>query len=332
MVRNVCLGVFLTLAAAPLCAQEWAAKMFEGPTVHDFGTVAAGAKAEYEFVFKNLYLEDIHIAGVTASCGCTTPFVKNSRDTLKTYEKSAIVARFNTDRFQGDRGATLTVYIDRPFSAVVQLQVKGYIRRDVVFNPGSVQFGNVEQGTAIEKTVAVNYAGRSDWRIVDLKSSNPHIKAEVTPVSTNGPYINYNLRVRLDKDAPTGYLRDHIVLVTNDYRLQQVPVAIEGVVQSGITVNPGTLFMGVVKPGEKVTKKLVITGKKPFKVLSITSDGKAFEFDTAGLNEARPVHIVPVTFTAGEENGKVAKTIRIVTDLGDTKPELTAYAMVSAQQ
>ncbi len=116
------------LAASPLFGQEWARKMFK-VTEHDFGTCARNARAEYEFVFENLYMEDVHVAGVRTSCGCTTPSVVNP--TLKTYEKGAILAHFNTDHFLGQRGATLTVTIDKPFYAEVQLHVSGYIRSDV---------------------------------------------------------------------------------------------------------------------------------------------------------------------------------------------------------
>ena len=35
----------------------------------------------------------------------------------------------------------------------------------------------------------------------------------------------------------------------------------------GITVSPTALFMGVVQPGQKVTKQLVVKGKKPFRIL-----------------------------------------------------------------
>ncbi len=131
MFRRMGLGLFVALAAcSSLSAQDWALKMFE-TTSHDFGTVAAGAKAEHEFVLKNIYLEDVHIASVTASCGCTIPSVRN--DTLKTYQKGAVVATFNTAQFQGARGATLTVVFDRPYPAVVQLQVTMPVLR-----PGAV--------------------------------------------------------------------------------------------------------------------------------------------------------------------------------------------------
>ena len=66
---------------------------------------------------------------------------------MKTYEKGAIVADLNTNSFYGQRGATITVVIDRPFYAVVQLHDRGYIRTDVVVDPGSIELGSVDQGS-----------------------------------------------------------------------------------------------------------------------------------------------------------------------------------------
>src|SRR3972149_6317108 len=167
------LFVLIVSAASSLTAQEWARKMFQ-ESEHNFGTCARNAMAEYEFVFENLYLEDVHVVGVRTSCGCTTPRVENP--TLKTYEKGAIVAHFNTDRFLGQRGATLTVTIDKPFYAEVQLHVRGYIRSDVVVEPGSVKLGTGDQGRAVEQKVVVNSTGRSKWKILDVRRANPHLK------------------------------------------------------------------------------------------------------------------------------------------------------------
>ena len=95
MLRRACLGLVLCIFAChPCLGQEWARKMFK-VTEHDFGSVARGAKAEFRFVFENLYLEDIHVSDVRTSCGCTTPSVETPL--LKTYEQGAILAHFNTD-------------------------------------------------------------------------------------------------------------------------------------------------------------------------------------------------------------------------------------------
>jgi hypothetical protein len=307
-------------------AQEWAMKMFKA-TEHNFGTVIRDAKTEYPFEFENLYMEDVHVASVRTSCGCTTPRIENA--TVKTYEKGAIVAHFNTDTFSGQRGATVTVTIDKPFYAEVQLHVKGYIRTDVMVNPGSVQFGSIDQGTGYLQKVNVNYnGGSSNWKIVDVKSDNPSITAEAVETNRNYGQANYQLKVTVNNKTPVGYLNDHLTLVTNDN--QKIPVLVEGRIEPAVSVSPAALFMGVVQPGQKVTKQLVVKSKKPFKIVSITCEDKSFEFaDEKDKDTAKPVHLVPVTFMAGDDLGKIVKTIKIQTDQGQFTPELSAYAVVT---
>ncbi len=317
----------LVPAASPCFAQQWAAKMFK-TTEHDFGTVARGSKAEFDFTFSNLYVEDVHIVTAFSSCGCTSVAVV--KPTLKTYEEGAIRAVFNTPSFVGSRAATITVIIDKPMPAEILLHVRGVIRGDVLFEPGSVQLGDVQQGTPVERKVRVNRSGWSDWQITDVTSSNPHISAKVISSSRQNGWTTTDLSVTLDKDAPAGYLQDHLLLVTNEGRSIQMPLAVEGRVVSTLTVSPSSLFMGIVQPGQAVTKLLVVKGARPFRVLSITCEDKAFKFGAAG-GEAKLVHVIPVTFVAGNTEGKVTKTIRIVTDLGQAAPELSAYAVISSQ-
>lgn len=325
--KSIVVALLIVLAAAPCLGQDWARKMFQ-TSEHDFGSVARGAKAEYRFVFENLYMEDVHVVGVRSSCGCTTPTIENP--TLKTYEKGAVLAHFNTDTFLGQRGATLTVTIDKPFYAEVQVHVRGYIRSDVVVEPGSVQFGSIDQGTGFNQTVAVNYMGRGDWKILDVKSANPHITAKAVESGRSGAQVSYSLKVLVDGETPAGYLNDHLMLVTNDGNSQQIPVLVEGRVVPSITVSPTSLFMGVVEPGQKVTKQLVVRSKKPFRILGVACDDKSFEFDTSKEEDAKELHLIPVTFTAGTDAGKVVKSIKIETDQGQMTPELAAYAVVAA--
>ena len=70
---------------------------------------------------------------------------------LKTYAQGTIVAIFNTTAFLGQHGATITVVLDKPFYAEVQLHVSGFIRSDVQIEPGSVQMGQFEQGSRPSK-------------------------------------------------------------------------------------------------------------------------------------------------------------------------------------
>jgi hypothetical protein len=330
MFRNLgWIGLCIVTFSLPASAQEWARKMFKEDT-HNFGTVARSAKAEHRFTFENLYLEDIHVAGVRTSCGCTTPSVENS--TVKTYEKGAILAHFNTDTFLGQRGATLTVTIDKPVYAEVQLHVKGYIRSDVLVEPGSVQFGAVDQGTAWQQYVNVNYqGGNPQWKITGVKSFNPHLRPQITETARNYGQTTYKLNVIVDKETPPGYLNEPVALLTSDPQNPQIPVLVEGRIESGVTVNPTALYMGKVQPGQKVTKQLIVKSKKPFKILGIKCDDKSFELTLPAGQEPKSVYIVPITFVAGADLGRIVKTIQIQTDQGKMTPILSAYAVVAKQ-
>ncbi|MCA9163049.1 MAG: DUF1573 domain-containing protein [Planctomycetales bacterium] len=306
-----CSAVGLFLLAAPVSGQEWAKKMFE-VTSHDFGTVARGAKSEYEFVFSNIYKEDIHIASVRTSCGCTTPTVTKSL--LKTYEKAAVRAKFNTDSFQGNRSATITVTIDKPYFAEVQLNVHGYIRGDVVFEPGTVNLGEIEQGKAGQSQTTVSFFGRSDWKIVDVRSANDNFEVELDERERSGAAVRYTMLVRLKDTAPPGFINDQLTLVTDDSTLRTIPLPVEGHVVPALTVSPAALHLGVLQPGETVTKKLVVRAKQPFSVTNVDCGGDCFQFEKPAGE--KNLHFVSVTFTAGESPGKVSETIRITTDRG----------------
>ena len=303
--------LLLVTSASNADAQAWARKMFKA-TSHDFGTVAKGSKTEYEFEFQNIFEEEVHVAGVRSSCGCTEPQV--TKQDLKTWEKSSIRAVLNTRSFVGPRTATLTVIFDRPYYAEVQLSVRGHIRSDVLFTPGSVAFGEIEQGRGAEQAVSVSYAGRGDWKIVDVRSANPSFEVELTDGPRQSGRVSYTMLVRVKGDAPVGYLQDQLTIITNDSYKSSLELPVEGRVVSPLTVSPPSLFLGVLKPGETVEKRLVVKGTKPFKILGIECEGDCFKFQTS--DKATAAHLVPVTFTASETPGKFSQKMQIRTDLG----------------
>lgn len=327
---RILVGAFLLAICipGPAGAQEWANDMFETRS-HDFGSIARGAKTEFAFPLKNIYVEDVHIASVRSSCGCTVPRIEKA--TLKTYERGAIIAEVNTRAFLGTKNATITVTFDKPFPAEVQLHSKAFIRKDVVLTPGSVDFGEVEERQVKEQVVQVDYAGRDNWKILEVRSDNPHVRGEVVERHRGGGLVGYDLKVTVDDSAPVGSFHEHIMLLTDDSQLRQVPVPINGRVVSGITVTPQSLFMGVAQPGQKLSKTIVVRGKKPFRILAIECENKAFEFDTSQEHTPKEVHVIPVVFTAsGDSTGKVADKIRIQTDHGEEPPALSAFAVITA--
>jgi hypothetical protein len=304
------------LCAAPCSADQWVDKMLSEQE-HDFGTVARGADTVYKFAIKNIYKQDLQLVGVHSSCGCTTPTLENT--TLKTGETGYIVATFNTRTFSGIHAATLTLNVAWDDNGVhregeTQVRVHGNIRTDIVFLPGAVKFDSVDQGAKSEQKVRVTYAGRSDWKITDVRGASDALEVELTETQRYSGRVAYDLLVRMKESAPAGYFNEQLVLVTNDDQNPRIPMQIEGRVVPQISVAPESLMLGEVAHGEQVSKKILVRGKQPFKILTMTCDDDCFDFQTDNQSSER--HVVEVVFKAKQDPGKVKETIHVATDMG----------------
>jgi len=321
--RKIWLALCIVPILASICfGQDWANKMFKVRT-HDFGTVAKDSKVYYEFELQNIYEEPVHIASVRSSCGCTSPSIKNPD--LKTWEKGAIVAKLNTDSFLGHKSATITVTIDKPYYAEVQLNVKTQIRSDVVFRPGAVQFGTVELGTESSGKVHVSHVGNSGWTISDVRSNDDFLTVEMAETNRGGGRVGYDLTVKLKDSAPVGLIQSQLSLITSS---GSVSLPVEGAIKSPVTVSPGALGLGELKPGEKAEKKLIVRASKPFLITDVKCDDKSFQFAELPT-EPKKMHFLPVTYVAGEKEGTVVRKIVIETNLpGKACGESTATATV----
>lgn len=329
--HTLLLGLVMALAvSADHCfADAWVTKMFS-ETEHDFGTVARGADTIFKFPVKNIYKQDVKLLSVRSSCGCTSPALENKE--LKTGDTGYIVAKFNTRTFQGNHSATLTLTVEWNDNGVRrigegQVRVHGNIRSDVVFTPGAVKFEAVDQGKPSEQQVRVTYAGRNDWKINDVRGASDDIEVELTETERRQGRVSYDLLVRMKDNAPAGYFNEQLVLVTNDGQNPRIPLNVQGRVIPEISVAPESLVFGEVTNGQLVPKKIIVRGKKPFKIVAVNSNATCFEFKTDTKSSER--HVVEVVFAPKQDPGKVKETIHISTDLGETyEATLTAYATV----
>jgi hypothetical protein len=323
--------VMASLVAEHALAEDWVAKMF-AEREHDFGTVARGSDTVYRFAAKNRYKQDIELISVRSSCGCTSPSIE--KKVLKTGDIGYVTARFNTrGGFTGLHGATLTVQVrfnhkGRSVTAETQLRVNGNIRGDVEFKPGAVKFESVEQGKVSEQVVEVAYDGRSSWKIVDVRGVSDALEVELTQKRRSSSGVTYNLLIRLKDSAAAGYFNEQLVLVTNDEKNPRIPMHIAGRVVPAITVAPEPLLLGQVAQGGQVSKKVLVTGIKPFRITSVNSDAEeSFHFKTDSESSKR--HILEVTFDAKNQAGPVKHSISIATDLGEkVNATVNAYATI----
>ena len=295
--------IVMTLSA--LANADWASDMFKD-TSHNFGMVARGADTRFSFVFTNKYQEDVVIESVQSTCRCTQPSFQ--KRVIKTWETGQVDIQLDTRNFYGRKDATVTVRFSKPFYAEVQLHSFCFIRTDVYVEPGIVAFGTVQQGQPRTARFRVNYAGRTywqNWAIRDIQSESTFYKASLKEVQRDYNYVSYDITLTLKENAPEGYLNDFIDIVSNDPNPsnQHCPVPVSGYIIPSVAVKPSPLAFGTIKPGQSLTKTVVLSGQSQFKITEFGSSDNRISAKI--LDAQKNVHVIPVTITNTGNSGKI---------------------------
>ena len=204
---------------------------------------------------------------------------------------------------------TIYVYFSEPTNEVVSLRVQGFSRTDVVSNPGSVDFGTFTKGEPVSRTAKIEYAGTLDWRIQETLAS-PHYDAEVRELYRQPGRVGYEVTVKPKLTAPAGPSNDILVFKTNDPQSPQIQLPVTAQIQALVSASPEVLDLGDVPAGEKIVKRVMVRGAKPFSILKVSGEVDGIEA-TASQGE-RNSHIVSLTFTAGKP-GEIRRNLLIET-------------------
>ena len=300
------------IGSAQSSAQEWAEKMFSELS-YDFGVVAKGARPVYTFNITNKYEETIRILGVTTSCGCTTPSL--SKNEIASRETIQLNCQFNSDVGQGAKQATIRVRFAEPFVAEVQIAIKGVIRNDVMMQPGQLDFGVFAPGDSPTLTTSITQFGNQNWMIKDVRSLYPHVGVGLVERYRGRDKVIYDLTATIKDTADTERLQGELLLVVNDGRVDsQLTMPFTGKVTSSLNINPSLLTLTDVKAGEEVSRRVILRGDQPFKLVDVTCENLDFVVRADG--KAKKVHFLEIVYSA-KQAGSFETDITFVTDLNN---------------
>jgi len=302
----ICLAI-LTFASATAQAQQqpWAEQMFDR-LKQDFGVVARGSEAKARIKITSLWRDDTHIADVRTTCGCSA--AKPQKTLLKSRESTFIEITMNTHKFTHRKNSNVIVTFDKPKRAEVRIPITAYIQPDIVLNPGSVNFGSVESGRGWQKTIQVSHSSLPSWRVTDAKSTSGHL--DVSVAKSNRGSSSYELTVTLKPTAPVGDFRDQVVLSTGD-RTSGLSVLVQAKIDPDVIVTPATASVGMLKPGEEKTVRVVVRGRRMLEIEQITSAADQSACDWSSPTEKRAVHVIPITVKAGDKPGKIVEEFSV---------------------
>ena len=320
--RHVAIAlIVVVLSATSLSAQSpWAEKMFKEGLNHDFGNVPRGAQLSHRFIITNIYAVRMEITSLKSGCGCVS--ASAAKRVLEPRESTSVDVTMDARRFTGAKTVGITVSVGPDYISSAQLRVSANSRADIVFNPGQVSFGTVTRGQSVSQVIDVEYAGVLDWQVIEASAKDLPVEVALSELYRRPGQVGYRVKVTLKADAPVGVIKGDLFLKTNDPASPLLPVLVEGLVQSNVTVAPAAVSLGSIKIGEPLTRRVVVRGSKPFRVLSVEGLGDGMTLDPA-LSDT-PAAVQVVTFKLQlTKPGDFKYDVRIKTDLQDAPATVT---------
>ncbi len=305
-------------------AASWADGLFSESN-HDFGPVARGSKLRHEFFLTNRFNEPVTILDVRASCGCTTG--RASVSLVPPGGAATIEAEMDTRNFVGRKATVLFVSLITASGkqAEARLGVVSTILSDIVFNPGTIDFGAVSRGRRASQTLTIDRVGQPSWRVERMISGSRAIDASLVETVRDGQRVGYTLTVSIKPDAPAGLVRDEIRLVTNDRETSVLPIRVSALIRGDLTASPSVLSLGRIGTASGVEGKFLVRSSQPFTVKSIEGSGEGFQASVDDAS-AKPLHLIRVTYHPDQSliRGDVRRVFRVHTDFAGEDPlELT---------
>jgi Protein of unknown function (DUF1573) len=324
------LPVLVTLAVGcpwSAGAGDWTDVVFPERS-HEFGTVARGSKVRHSFKLINSTNQEVHIASWKTKCGCTD--VKVGARDIPPGTQTVIEAVIDTTNFKDYKASGLTLFLDKPTPASVDLNITCFIRTDVTLNPGQVDFGVVNRSKNPKLELSLAYSGaQPNWAVTEMRTISDHMVAELKEQGRSpGGQVNYVLTATLKPSAPVGIFKDEITLKTNDPNTPTIPVSVSAVVQSNVIVSPSVINFGTVKAGQTIQKTVLVRSAQPFQLTEIKPGQPDLTVpETAPASKG--LHSLVLTFKVPGRPGPYNTTVEFETDLKDEPPaRLSAFANI----
>lgn len=303
-IGKLVIGAVLVWFAAPAAVAQvsWADSLIDTKRL-DFGVIATGSEAVKVVTIHNTTQYPVHISSISTGCRCAEAGEPGTR-LIQPGEKTSLEVKMNTRSFKQQRDTSLSIYFDSPQFAEVRIPISAYIRTDVVFEPGKVDFGKLDFLAGKKTTVRIAYAGRQDWKIKDVKITSSELTAVLRETARSGGTVTYDLEMSLAPETRPGRIRDIVTLVTDDASNPYVPLIVEANIVPDITISNPNIAIRSLKPGQTTTVRLTVQGNKPFLIEDVDCRKMNDCFEVKMSDKESKVQIVEMQFTAPDKPGK----------------------------
>jgi len=271
-----------------------------GKEKHDFGSARQGDQLEHVFELESAGTNPVKIRQASPTCGCTVSEIQVAQDDgsfgeyklgdpIAPGRKVRIGAKIDTAHKQNKTNVRINVYSNDPIG-LTQLSLSADIEPFLQATPSFLNFGDLKEGETKTMTVevrtsrgepiglvldAANPIPIPKGMTVDLQPLNPgqdgraaHWRATVTiGEGAEEGNVGYQIRLLSDVEMPDKHdgkaPAEGAPQLHEKTTFQQVNASVSGRILGPLSFTPQFLSMGLVRPGQPVTRNVKLISHDP---------------------------------------------------------------------
>lgn len=224
--RTPLLTLFLILVTFAVTAAA-APRIEVASSEFDFGTIEEGEEVTHVFRFSNTGDAPLNIERVRSSCGCTVP--RLSSEVLAPGDVGELEAVFDSKRFNGQVVKTIYLYTNDPLHDVVQLSLRGEVRKVVAADPPRVDFGVIAPGEQKQARITLSNSSDETIQLDGVTVTNPAVEAELQ-ADVLDPQSELTLTLTVRAEQEKGRLSGYVIIPTNHENVTEIRLPIFGTI------------------------------------------------------------------------------------------------------
>lgn len=267
-------------------------------TTHEFGRVPQGETLRHDFTLTNTGDAVLHITEVKPSCGCTT--TGEWPHTLAPGASGKLPIKIDTAHFSGPIVKTLSIVSDDPAHPELMVEMRAKIWTPVsILNPVLIFPAVTDPTQAATRSTTIRSEVDVPLRLSDLRSENPHFRAELKEVI---PAKEYELIVTTLPPLPDGTQSGRISMTTSNPQMAEISVQAVVTVLPALQIAPTQITFGTPKLTQLEKRYAVVLNNRgrDVKVTDLATDAPGVTLATSADAAGRQFTIT-LTFPIGFE-------------------------------
>lgn len=209
---------------------------------------------KYEILIENKGKKDLIIHDIDTSCNCTQYTLSENEIKPKQFSTLSLIIR-NDKPEDVNKKINIKIHSNDPKNNILNLDLQIKIKNQYIIEPKEFfDFRHIEYGNLPSKTITIKKENGDSFNILDIEHQKKEIACDI--VKEENKYL---VSVKFVEIPESGVFYDILAVKTDIKEQPIINLPVTANIDDIVEIKPNPIFLGMVKSGEMISKKLNIS-------------------------------------------------------------------------